>query len=102
MRSLIEQLVQVIAPMVREIAAHSLSPEELVLRRMLGDGRREEIFITKTELRTNLEGLNDEDRRLFDPLELDAAKVPATTPRPRSPLPPPLPLKRANRPPPLP
>ena len=84
MRSLIEQLVQVIAPMVREIAAHSLSPEELVLRRMLGDGRREEIFITKTELRANLEGLNDEDRRLFDPLELDAAKVPAKCPpRPR-------------------
>ena len=43
MRMIIEQLVQVLAPVVREISAHSLSPDELVLRRMMGDDWREEI-----------------------------------------------------------
>jgi hypothetical protein len=73
MRMIIEQLVQVLAPVVREISAHSLSPDELVLRRMMGDDRREEIFISKSELRASLDGLGEADRRLFDPLELEVA-----------------------------
>jgi hypothetical protein len=77
MRPFIEQLIQVLSPMVREIAAHSLSPGELVLRRMLGDDRREEIFITKSELAASLEDLSDGDRRFFAPLDLD----PWSTPR---------------------
>jgi hypothetical protein len=75
MRTLVERLVQVLAPVVREISAHSLSPDELVLRRMTGDDRREEIFVSKSELRAILDGLGDDDRRLFDPLELDAARM---------------------------
>jgi hypothetical protein len=72
MRSFVEQLIQVLGPMVREIAAHSLSPGELVLRRMMGDDRREEIFVSKLELQANLDGLSDADRQLFAPLELEA------------------------------
>jgi hypothetical protein len=103
MRSVVEQLVQVMAPMVREIAAHSLSPDELVLRRKMEDGRRrEEIFITKAELRANFDGLNDEDRCLFDSLELDQTRARPTSAKPRPPLPPPLPLKRSQPPPPPP
>ena len=111
MRSLVEKLVQVMAPMVREIAAHSLSPDELVLRLMRGDGRREEIFIAKAELRANLDELNAADRRLFDPLQLGQPSTEATSARPR-PTPaesdaseeqaPPSGVKRSNRPPPMP
>jgi F0F1-type ATP synthase membrane subunit b/b' len=71
LRSLVEQLILVLAPMVREIAAHSLSPDELVLRRMTADDRREEIFVGKSELRANLDTLGADDRRLFAPLGFD-------------------------------
>ncbi len=71
MRGMVEQLVQVMTPFVREISLHSLSPSELVLRRLLADDRREEIFVSKSELRAKISDLPDDDRRLFDPLELD-------------------------------
>jgi hypothetical protein len=109
MRSFVEQLVQVLAPMVREIAAHSLSPGELVLRRMIGDDRREEIFVTKSELAATLEDLSEADRRFFAPLELDPWSAPATVHR-SSPVAtkareedqdPPSGIKRSNRPPPM-
>jgi hypothetical protein len=74
LRVFVEQLIQVLAPMVREISAHSLSPGELVLRRMKADHRREEIFVSKSELLAPLDGLGDDDRKLFDPLELDVAR----------------------------
>jgi hypothetical protein len=106
MRALVDKLVQVMAPMVREIAAHSLSPDELVLRRMMGDGRREEIFITKAELRAHLDELGEVDRRLFDPLQLGQSSA---TPRPtgakndaNEERVPPSGVKRSNRPPPMP
>jgi hypothetical protein len=102
MRSAIEQLVRVIAPKVREIAARSLSPDELVLRRMMGDGRREEIFVAKAALLANFESLDEHDRRLFDTLELNQPTLRAPSAKPRPALPPPLPTKRANRPPPPP
>jgi hypothetical protein len=109
MRSFVEQLVQVVAPMVRDVAAHSLSPGELVLRRMLGDDRREEIFVTKSELAAALEDLSDADRRFFAPLELDPWSAPASVHR-SSPVAtklrdedrdPPSGIKRSNRPPPM-
>jgi hypothetical protein len=106
MRTFIEQLIQVLSPMVREIAAHSLSPGELVLRRMLGDDRREEIFIPKSELAATLDDLSDADRRIFAPLDLDPWRTPgASTPgaghagdEERAP---PSGVKRSNRPPPM-
>ena len=109
MRSLVEQLIQVMAPMVREIAEHSLSPGELVLRRMMGDDRREEVFITKSELRASLDDLTDVDREFFAPLELDQEVAPAVARRfsqapvaeQREDRDPPSGIKRSNRPPPL-
>ncbi len=71
MRGMVEQFVQVMAPFVREISVHSLSPGELVLRRLLGDDRREEIFVSKSELRAKIVELSEDDRRLFEPLELE-------------------------------
>ncbi len=106
MRTFVEQLIQVLAPMVREIAAHSLSPGELVLRRMLSDDRREEIFITKAELAASLEDLTEADRQFFAPLDLDPwAKPRASSPGAARPgdeeRAPPSGVKRSNRPPPI-
>ena len=68
---LVERLIATIAPIVQEIASHSQSPGELVLRRLLGDGRREEIFLSKEELKLKLEPLLEDNRALFDSLWLD-------------------------------
>jgi hypothetical protein len=63
-----ERLIATMAPVVQEIATRSHSPGELVLRRLLGGDRREEIFLSKQELKQKLEPLNDANRALFDPL----------------------------------
>jgi len=70
---LVERLIQHLAPIVREIATRSSSPDELVLRRLLSEDRREEIFVTKSELRRRLEPLPPPLRGLFAPLGLEAA-----------------------------
>ena len=48
---LVERLIATMAPVVQEIAARSQSPGELVLRRLLSGDRREEIFLSKSELK---------------------------------------------------
>jgi len=63
-----ERLIAVMAPVVQEIASRSHSPGELILRRLLSGDRREEIFLSKSELKQKLEPLNDANRGLFDPL----------------------------------
>ena len=65
---LVERLVTAMAPTVQEIAARSQSPGELVLRRAIGEARREEIFLSKSELMRALEPLTERNRSLFDPL----------------------------------
>lgn len=74
---LVERLVAVMAPVVHEIAAHSLSPRELVLKRLLGGDRREEIFLSRAELVGKLEALPAAQREVFAPLGLldDATAV---------------------------
>jgi len=76
-RLLVERLIQTIAPTVQEIGKRSLSPTELVLKRQLDSGRREEIFISRDELRAKLAPLTDAQRPLFAPLGLAEAAVPA-------------------------
>ena len=77
-RVLAERLVQAMAPTVKQIARHSRSPGELVLRRLLGDNRREEIFVTTGDLMKRIAALPPEARAVFGPLELivPAADVP--------------------------
>jgi hypothetical protein len=70
---LVERLIAIMAPTVQEIASRSHSPGELVLRRLLGDGRREEIFLSKEELKRKLEPLVESNRALFGPLWLDGS-----------------------------
>jgi hypothetical protein len=70
-RLLVERLMVALAPIVQEINRRSRAPGELVLKRLLGDGRREEVFIAKEELRRRLAPLSEDDRKLFAALHLD-------------------------------
>jgi hypothetical protein len=67
---IVERLVAEMAPVVREIAKRSLGPTELVLKRQTGDGRREEIFVSRRDLQVKLRGLGPAARAVFAPLEL--------------------------------
>lgn len=67
----VERLVAMMAPIVREISQRSLTPNELVLRRLLSNDRREEIFVAKATLRDKLTALPPTLRELFTPLGLD-------------------------------
>ncbi|HTB78215.1 MAG TPA: hypothetical protein VK762_33455 [Polyangiaceae bacterium] len=97
-RLLVDQVLASIAPTVREIAKRSLAPGELVIKRLVGDSRREEVFVSKKELRQKVESLSPDLRAAFDPLELwddlpkvivaaDSGPPPAPAPAP-SPSPP--------------
>ena len=68
---LVGRLVRQMAPVVREISQHSLSPTELVLKRVLADDQRVEIFASKSELNARIETLTPGSREVFLPLELD-------------------------------
>ncbi len=86
---LVERLIAVLVPETQEIAARSQSRSELVLRRALGGDRREEIFLSRQELKLKLEPLNDRNRALFDALLLDGGapasrSEPPPAPPPRS------------------
>ncbi|MBA3457309.1 MAG: hypothetical protein H0T42_29780, partial [Deltaproteobacteria bacterium] len=70
--TLAERLILAVAPMVHRIAKHTRSPGELVLRRMLGEDRREEIFVTTAELVKRWSGLPPASREVFAPLRLEA------------------------------
>jgi hypothetical protein len=87
---LVERLIAVLLPETREISARSQSPGELVLRRSLAGDRREEIFLSKRDLQTKIEPLDDRHRALFDALLRDgvgpgrADPPPAPAPRAES------------------
>jgi len=83
-RVLAERLIAAVAPTVQNIARHSRSPGELVLRRLIGDHRREEIFVSTADLLKRLDGLPSHARELFAPLQLggEPAKPAVDEPRP--------------------
>jgi len=92
---LVDRLVGAMAPVVQEIAQHSLAPGELILKRMVGDHRREEIFVSKASLDEKLAPLPEAQRSKFRPLglSLNVGRQPPPPPesRPRSLVPTPLP-----------
>lgn len=69
----VEHLITMLAPMTREIADHSVTSTELVIRRLLTDDRREEIFVTKASLREKYVPLPEALGALFLPLGLEPA-----------------------------
>jgi hypothetical protein len=103
-RSFVERLMTMMAPVTRIISERSLMPTELVIRKLLGNDRREEIFVAKAVLREKYASLPEEQRALFTPLGLEPS--PRTTDLPagisvRAELapsrpPPPMPVPTAN------
>jgi hypothetical protein len=68
----VEKFVAMMTPIVREIAERSLTANELVIRRMLSNDRREEIFVSKKTLREKYAELEPQLRAVFAPLGLDS------------------------------
>ena len=77
-RSLIEEepqdtarrLVECIAPIVQELARRSGAPGELVIRKTVANGRRDEVYLTKAELLEHVLTLPPALRGVFQPLGL--------------------------------
>jgi hypothetical protein len=87
-----DRLIAQLAPVVNEIAARSGAPGELVLRRDVGGGRREEVYVTKAELYEKVMVLSPARRVGFERLGLyDPLRVAAPLPLPPPPREPPLP-----------
>ena len=80
------KLINVLAPVVQEVARRSGAPGELVLRRDLGEGRREEIYITKAELNEKVLTLPATLRPVFDPFELSEGPRSPRAPAPSEPI----------------
>lgn len=74
-RRVCERLIEVMAPVVQQLGRRSGAPGELVLRRDVGEGRREEVFITKAELFEKVQALPEELQLVFAPFELADAPV---------------------------
>jgi hypothetical protein len=67
----VEKFVAMMTPIVREISERSLTANELIIRRMLSNDRREEIFVSKKTLREKYADLEAPLRAVFAPLGLD-------------------------------
>jgi hypothetical protein len=82
-RTMVDRLVEKMSPVVQEIARRSLTPTELVLKRLLDNGRREEIFLARRELEQKFEGLADGGRAILAALGLtEPAAVVTQAPAP--------------------
>lgn len=62
---LAEVILMTLAPIVREMRLRSRVPGELVLKRDLGNGRREELFVPRQALESKFAGLPIEQQRYF-------------------------------------
>jgi hypothetical protein len=85
-QKIVQKMVNVLAPIVLEIARRSGAPGELVLRRDVGEGRREELFITKAELHEKILSLPTDMRVMFDALELSEGPRSPRAPAPSEPI----------------
>lgn len=74
----VRRLINALGPFINDIARHSLSHDELVLKRVLADGRREEIFVAKADLVARLEAVPPRLRTVFAPLGLGVVAPPPT------------------------
>lgn len=82
---LVQRMIGRMAPTVQEIARHSQSPNELVLKRVLANDRREEIFVSKADLLKKIDTIPIALRGIFAPLGLGDLEggAPAALPRRR-------------------
>jgi hypothetical protein len=91
---LAKRIVDEIAPYVRELRQHSRTPGELALKRDLGDGRREELFITHEDVSRKYAAVTPRHRAIFDAFGLEGQDTVIVSPRAAAP--------RTRRPPALP
>jgi hypothetical protein len=75
-REILDRMVMVLAPIVQEIGRRSGAPGELVLRRDAGEGRRDEVYITKAELEERVMQAPEGMRGAFDSFELSGPRSP--------------------------
>jgi hypothetical protein len=75
-KQIAERLIRLLTPIVREISQRSGASGELVLRRDVRAGRRDEIYITKAELHEKVLALPAALRAVFEPFELDSPRSP--------------------------
>jgi hypothetical protein len=73
-RVVASKLIESLAPTVREIERRSGTPRELVLRRDLAEGRRQETYVTKAELHDLVCTVPANLRGVFAPFELDTQR----------------------------
>ena len=71
-----QKLIRFLTPIVREISQRSGAPGELVLRRDVRAGRRDEVYITKAELHEKVMTLPPVLRGVFDAFDLDSPRSP--------------------------
>jgi hypothetical protein len=67
---LARRLIALLTPYVRDMAHHAAARDELALKRDIGGGRREEIYVDKAVLIEKIEQLPRSLQQVFDPLEL--------------------------------
>lgn len=67
---LAEAILSALAPLVRQMRLRSRVPGELVLKRDLGDGRREELFVPRREIELKYSVLSSEHRACFEAIGL--------------------------------
>jgi hypothetical protein len=70
-------VISAVAPLVRDMQRHSRTAGELQLKRDLGDGRREELFIAHEDLVRKWSRLSAENQTLFDEFGLQRAGRPS-------------------------
>lgn len=102
-KAIADALIGYLAPTVLEISRRSGAPGELVLRRNLGEGRREETYSTHAELVEKMHVLPPELREVFAPLALSGYRDGPRVSAPPKLEPPPRPSEatRSAGPPPL-
>lgn len=81
-RVVAEALINHMAPVIAEISRRSGAPGELVLRRTLGEGRREETYCTHSELLEKIMILPPDLRGVFSSLHLAGPAAAALLPPP--------------------
>lgn len=69
--ALIGRLVRTFAPIVEQVTQRSPSKQELSLKLENDQGKREELYLKRSELLDKLQPLNAEGRAVFAPLGLD-------------------------------
>jgi hypothetical protein len=69
-------LIDAVAPLVRELVLRSPSADELCLKRDVGDGRREEVFIPVSAITDKIALLPAEQRVCFDPFGISPPVLP--------------------------